>query len=57
MRIFYAKFMHQSTKQMKNQENCLDVKKFLEWRVQLYNALDSRRETVMELLDGRAISF
>ena len=49
MRIFYAKFIYQSTKPMKNQENCLDVKKFLEWRVQLYNALDSRRETVMEL--------
>ncbi|MDJ0577672.1 MAG: hypothetical protein QNJ65_21245 [Xenococcaceae cyanobacterium MO_234.B1] len=37
---------------MKNQESCLDVKKFLEWRVQLYNALDSRRETVIELLDA-----
>ncbi len=34
---------------MKNQESCLDVKKFLSWRVQLYNALDSRRETVIEL--------
>ena len=37
---------------MKNQENCLDVKKFLEWREQLYNALNYRRETVIELLDA-----
>ncbi len=37
---------------MKNQESCLDVKNFLEWRVQLYNALDSRRETVIELVDS-----
>ena len=37
---------------MKNQESCLDVKKFLEWRVQLDNALDSRRETIIELIDA-----
>ncbi len=37
---------------MKNQESCLDVKKFLEWRVQLDNALDSRRETLIELIDS-----
>lgn len=37
---------------MKNQESCLDVKNFLEWRKQLYNALNCRRETVIELLDA-----
>ncbi len=37
---------------MKNQESCLDVKKFLEWREQLYNALNYRRETIIELLDA-----
>ncbi len=37
---------------MKNQESCLDVKKFLKWRVQLDNALDSRRETIIELIDA-----
>jgi hypothetical protein len=37
---------------MKNQESCLDVKNFLSWREQLYNALDSRRETVIELIDS-----
>ena len=37
---------------MKNQESCLDVKEFLEWRKQLYNALNCRRETVIELLDA-----
>ncbi len=36
---------------MKNQESCLDVKKFLEWREQLTDALNYRRETVIELLD------
>ena len=37
---------------MKNQESCLNVKNFLSWRGQLYNALDSRRETVIELIDS-----
>lgn len=37
---------------MNNQENCLDVKQFLEWRRQLYTALDSRRETIIELIDS-----
>ena len=37
---------------MKNQESCLDVKNFLSWREQLYNALNGRRETVIELLDS-----
>ena len=37
---------------MKNQESCLDVKKFLEWREQLTDALNYRRETVIELLDA-----
>ncbi len=37
---------------MKNQESCLDVKKFLEWRVQLDKTLDSRRETLIELIDS-----
>ena len=37
---------------MKNQKNCLDVKQFLEWREQLYLALDSRRETIIELIDS-----
>ena len=37
---------------MKNQETCLDVKKFLEWREQLIDALNYRRETVIELLDA-----
>ena len=37
---------------MKNQKNCLDVKQFWEWREQLYLALDSRRETIIELIDS-----
>ncbi len=37
---------------MKNQESCLDVKAFLDWRKQLYNGLNCRRETVIELLDA-----
>ena len=37
---------------MNNQENCLDVKQFLEGREQLYLALDSRRETIIELIDS-----
>ena len=37
---------------MNNQESCLDVKKFLEWREQLTDALNYRRETVIELLDA-----
>ncbi|BBH39092.1 hypothetical protein myaer102_16170 [Microcystis viridis NIES-102] len=37
---------------MKSQEICPDVEELLKWRRQLYNALGSRRETVMELLDS-----
>ena len=37
---------------MNNQESCRDVKFFLEGREQLYNALNSRRETIIEILDS-----
>jgi hypothetical protein len=37
---------------MNHQKNCLDVEDFLEWRKQLYNGLNCRRETVIELLDA-----
>ena len=37
---------------MKNQKSSLDVQEFLEWRKQVYKALNCRRETVIELLDA-----
>lgn len=37
---------------MKSQEICPYVPEFLNWRRQLYNALGSRRDPVMELLDS-----
>jgi hypothetical protein len=37
---------------MKNQKMATDVQDFLKWRNQLYNALGSRRSSVMELLDS-----
>ncbi len=39
---------------MKNHNFGLDVQEFLKWRSQLYNALGSRRSSVMELLDSNA---
>ncbi len=38
--------------EMKNQEICLMVKEFLSWRKNLYNGLNARRETVIELVDA-----
>ena len=39
---------------MTSQEFCPYVQEFCHWREQLYNALGSRRESVMELLDSLA---
>ncbi len=39
---------------MKNHNFGLDVQEFFQWRSQLYNALGSRRSSVMDLLDSNA---
>ncbi|MGH2413128.1 MAG: hypothetical protein ACREPR_09355 [Brasilonema sp.] len=37
---------------MKNKKLVRDIEELSQWRTQLYNALGSRREAVMELLDS-----
>ena len=37
---------------MKNQENSQSIKEFLCWRENLYHGVNSRKETVIELVDA-----
>ncbi len=52
LRKIYADYLPAYFSLMNNQEFVPDVAEFLNWRSDLYNALGSRRSSVMEVLDS-----